>query len=677
MTSAVIWKRLLKRICMMIATAVLFTSFLCVAVFADAADSGIPDDYAPPLYNGIAAQQFKNVFETETVDVSGIRVEADSYRDIFNDTIHFRVFNSTTQETEYEIDTVNDGGIQTLPDMKLRKNHNYIFFVEDPWYMLGTKKYAQILTADSEMANAGEGAYDYKWKDQNGEYNNVYNKLTKINVFKRSSACDDPFDDNRCRMDTIRVPVIAKYNGEAKSGIKFRLVSDLETIETSTDGSGKLTANLIEDVTYMVYIDSDKYVIDPFPIVAKDKSEYGEGRYCYDHSTCSRVSTIKLYDPGETEFGGYELNSKPSSLKKRTAVSGMSFRHLFILDRELDRSIVSGMDDKYYDVFDVTAVNPHRWEISKLCGTDFTFEHKIPEDTVVANVYKLENDSLKELEFTQTKSGYVSFIMDSISLYPVVIEYDDSDKLDISEAKVTVANATYTGKAINPEITVTYRGAKLEPGKDYAASISNNVNAGNANIKITGKGIFGGTRTAVFKILPLKINPSIKLSATVYTYNGKVKSPSASVKNGSSALDKKYYDVSYQNGRKNVGTYTVTVKLKGNYSGSRSAKFKINPKGAALNKAASAAKKKMKVTWKKQAVQTTGYQIQYSMNASFKKGCKIQTVSGAKKTSATINNLKSKKKYYVRIRTYRTVKTSAGSVKYYSSWSKTRSTVIK
>ena len=678
MTSGKMLKRVFRRVGETILALMLFASFIFAAAFAGSPDNGIPDGYKPAIYNGIAAQQFKNVFETETIDVSGIKVEADSYRDIFHDTIHFRVFNSTTQETEYEIDTINDGGVQTLPDMKLKKNHNYIFFVEDPWYMLGTKKYVQILTADAEKANAGEGAYDYKTKDQNGEFNNVYNKLTKINVFKRDSECADPFADNRCDMNTIRVPVIANYEGEAKPGIKFRLVSDLETIETVTNSEGKLTAKLIEDVTYMVYIDSDKYVIDPFPIVAKDKSEYGEGRYCYNHSTCNRVSAINLYDPGEEDFEGYDQNSNPMSLKKRTSVSGMSFRHLLILDRELDRSIVSGMEDKYYDVIDITAVNPHRWEISKLCGTDFKFEHRIPDDTVVAGVYSLVNGSLKKLEFVQTKSGYVNFVMDSISLYPVVIEYDDASKLDIAEADITkVPDAVYSGKAISPKVTVTYKGTKLVEGTDYTVSVTNNVNAGNAGIEISGKGFFGGKKKVGFKINPLKINPSVKLSSTVYTYSGKVRTPAVSVKSGSQTLAAKYYDVTYQKGRKNVGTYTVSVKLKGNYSGSKSIKFKINPKGTVLSKVSPAAKKKMKVTWKKQTVQTTGYQIQYSMNASFKTACKIQTVNGYKKTSATIKNLKSKKKYYVRIRTYRTVKTSAGSTKYYSAWSKSRKVLVK
>ncbi len=85
-----------------------------------------------------------------------------------------------------------------------------------------------------------------------------------------------------------------------------------------------------------------------------------------------------------------------------------------------------------------------------------------------------------------------------------------------------------------------------------------------------------------------------------------------------------------------------------------------------------AGKKQFKLTWK--AVNgITGYQIQYSTDKKFKKGNKTVTVKGAKKKTATVKKLKSKKKYYVRVRTY---KTSKGK-KIYSSWSTAKSVKTK
>ena len=90
-----------------------------------------------------------------------------------------------------------------------------------------------------------------------------------------------------------------------------------------------------------------------------------------------------------------------------------------------------------------------------------------------------------------------------------------------------------------------------------------------------------------------------------------------------------------------------------------------------------AAKKGFKVTWKKQATQTTGYEVQYSTASNFKKGNKSVTVSKNKTTSKSVSKLSAKKKYYVRVRTYKTVKVNGKNVKLYSGWSKAKSVTTK
>ena len=79
------------------------------------------------------------------------------------------------------------------------------------------------------------------------------------------------------------------------------------------------------------------------------------------------------------------------------------------------------------------------------------------------------------------------------------------------------------------------------------------------------------------------------------------------------------------------------------------------------------------VKWKKKTTQVTGYQIQYSTDKNFKKGNKTVTVSKNKTTSKTISKLKAKKKYYVRVRTYKTV----NGKKYYSGWTKAKTVTTK
>lgn len=171
----------------------------------------------------------------------------------------------------------------------------------------------------------------------------------------------------------------------------------------------------------------------------------------------------------------------------------------------------------------------------------------------------------------------------------------------------------------------------------------------------------------------IKYVKSFKLSTTSYTYNGKTKTPSVVVKDSAGKTLKKNtdYTVSYASGRKKVGTYKVTIKMKGKYSGTKTLTFKINPVKTKVSKL-SAAKKSLKVTISKKSTQVTGYQIQYSTSKKFK-SAKTKTISKYKTTKYTIKKLKAKKTYYVRVRTYKTVK----GKKYYSSWSSYKSKKTK
>ncbi len=170
---------------------------------------------------------------------------------------------------------------------------------------------------------------------------------------------------------------------------------------------------------------------------------------------------------------------------------------------------------------------------------------------------------------------------------------------------------------------------------------------------------------------------SVSLSAVNYTYNGGVKTPSVTVKDskGKKLSKGKDYTVSYSSGRKNVGRYAVKIKLKGNYSGTVTKTFDIVPKGTSIKKI-SASKKSFKVYWKAQKKNTTGYEIQYSTAKSFK-NAKTVKVSKNSATSQSVAKLSGKKKYFVRVRTYKTVKFNGKKCKVHSSWSTPKTVVTK
>ncbi|MCD8009274.1 MAG: leucine-rich repeat protein, partial [Lachnospiraceae bacterium] len=145
-------------------------------------------------------------------------------------------------------------------------------------------------------------------------------------------------------------------------------------------------------------------------------------------------------------------------------------------------------------------------------------------------------------------------------------------KANLSNCTVTAANATYTGKALTPAVTVKNGSATLA-SSNYTVSYSNNTNAGTGTVTVTGKGNYTGTVTATFTIAKANL-ANYTVTAANATYTGKALTPAVTVKNGSATLASSNYTVSYSNNT-NAGTGTVKVTGKGNYTGTATATFTI------------------------------------------------------------------------------------------------------
>ena len=100
-------------------------------------------------------------------------------------------------------------------------------------------------------------------------------------------------------------------------------------------------------------------------------------------------------------------------------------------------------------------------------------------------------------------------------------------------------------------------------------------------------------------------------------------------------------------------------------------KIVAKPKSTSIKKV-KAAKKAISVIWKKVSG-VKGYQIQVATNKKFKKNKKTVNIKKQKTTKTTVKKLKAKKKYYVRVRTYKIV----NGKKVYSAWSKVKSVKTK
>ena len=136
------------------------------------------------------------------------------------------------------------------------------------------------------------------------------------------------------------------------------------------------------------------------------------------------------------------------------------------------------------------------------------------------------------------------------------------------------------------------------------------------------------------------------LSKTSYTYNGKVQKPAVSVKDSAGKALKigTDYTVEYSGGCQSSGTYTVTVKFKGNYSGKQKLTYRIVLNAPAELKATRQKASYITLSWSKVSG-ATGYSV-YQYNAKTKK---YEKVASSKGNTATVKNLKAGKSYSFKV----------------------------
>lgn len=135
----------------------------------------------------------------------------------------------------------------------------------------------------------------------------------------------------------------------------------------------------------------------------------------------------------------------------------------------------------------------------------------------------------------------------------------------------------YNGKSHEPEIESSESAPELEQGSDYEVTYENNINAGTATVKITGKDIFCGTVERSFKITPDENGMYVCYFAEnneTYletTFKGKKVEPEVVI---DGLVQGKDYTVTYVNNEK-PGEARAELTGIGNYKGSETLYFTI------------------------------------------------------------------------------------------------------
>ena len=189
----------------------------------------------------------------------------------------------------------------------------------------------------------------------------------------------------------------------------------------------------------------------------------------------------------------------------------------------------------------------------------------------------LTQDKDYKVAVTESSTG-VSAVITGIGNYGGTATLSGiSNELEAFEnAVVTIGKVTYNGTAQLPSVTVKIGSVTLKSGTDYILSAYNNTNAGTATAVITGKGKYeGAVKKTQFTIAPAAISSaSISCEDQIYTGQGINAKPVVTFNGKTLAVGIDYYISGYSN-IVNVGTATVTVTGKGNFTGTAKGTFRI------------------------------------------------------------------------------------------------------
>ncbi|MGN0457868.1 MAG: fibronectin type III domain-containing protein [Eubacterium sp.] len=309
-----------------------------------------------------------------------------------------------------------------------------------------------------------------------------------------------------------------------------------------------------------------------------------------------------------------------------------------------------------------------------------TVECTVYDGTRKTNLKKDVDYTLSYTNNTRAGTAYVTvtgignYIGSKTATFTVV---DQASKFTVA----AIASQTYNGLQKTPKPVVKYNGKTLTLNTDYTLEYKDNIKIGTAKVYIKGIGkYYTGTIEKTFKINPktvtglkasTKTSSSITLAWTAdntvsgyQIYNVESKKIVKTISGNAT----KSYKISSLSAQK---AYTYKVRaycdVKGiRYYGAYSASCYTNTLPKTPSVTLSTKSKTITASWKKNTA-VSGYQYQISLKSNFSGAStvKLSNTASSKKASG----LKKGKKYYVRVRAYKTITVNGKKVTAYSAWS--------
>ena len=305
-------------------------------------------------------------------------------------------------------------------------------------------------------------------------------------------------------------------------------------------------------------------------------------------------------------------------------------------------------------------------------------------------------------------TNFLSVLMALAVLMTSTVVAFAADPVAMSNGTCTVqlskTRYVYNGKSHKPSVTVkTKDGRTLKNGVDYSLSCPARTSVGKTTVKVSFKGAYTGSASTSYAVVPkgtavksvqsqlqgFKVTWKKQTKQTTgyqvqYATNKQFKGATVKTVNGNKNTSKTIaglanYKTYYVRARayKEVKSGNKKIKIYSGWCQAKSVKTKGVP-AVKLNSVKSG-EYAFTANYNRNSG-VTGYQVQYSTASNFKGAktiTKKNTKTKAKTYSTTVKNLSGAKKYYVRVRTYKTVKVGKKKVTYYSNWSTVKAVTTK
>lgn len=367
---------------------------------------------------GTRPSDLNTTYNTMKVNLLSMPIKDGNGDPVLDHTFKFTFFDATLQEFQQTVTSVNSA----LPTVEIFKDHHYIVYLEDAEFSMSNAYF----TLNS--SNVDEYPIDDKTDRQ----------ITQFTVTKRAQAITNPENDKR-KTATLNLGYLTNaravdYTADF-SDCEIVFTSQFDTVTARPGDSNEISVDLIEDITYMVTVNSNVYTIDSFPLAMKNHDEIPYTPVLpYNHLICGSVSELHLIDKSQAGAN----NSPITSISGKSSINGINFMtstsngQYLLNERILGDATVPTLAGENYEVIDLDLLNMYRQgEISKLATGNFTITTQVKNGQNVKAVYAIAPDgTVSPLNMSQSGDS-LTFEANRVSIDNFAVVYGEQSATDV------------------------------------------------------------------------------------------------------------------------------------------------------------------------------------------------------------------------------------------------------